>query len=254
MNNSRSEKYSLFTISAISIVVFVGIWELATRFGLIDPIFLPSPSAVFERAVRTFENGALVANVLASTRRVMVGFLMSVLVSIPLGLVLGTSRRACAVFDPIISLLRPLPSMSWIPLSLLWFGITETQKYSIVFMGTIAPALLYVIDATRNVDNVLILAARNMGASRIQVMWHVILPASLSQIIIGFKIILGLAWTCVISAELIAAKEGLGFMIMNGKEFFQTDTVVLGMVLISLTVLVFDAVLRRIEKRILAWK
>ena len=254
MNNSRSEKYSLFTISAISIVVFVGIWELATRFGLIDPIFLPSPSAVFERAVRTFENGTLVANVLASTRRVMVGFLMSVVVSIPLGLVLGTSRRACAVFDPIISLLRPLPSMSWIPLSLLWFGITETQKYSIVFMGTIAPALLYVIDATRNVDNVLILAARNMGASRIQVMWHVILPASLSQIIIGFKIILGLAWTCVISAELIAAKEGLGFMIMNGKEFFQTDTVVLGMVLISLTVLVFDAVLRRIEKRILAWK
>ena len=138
MNNSRSEKYSLFTISAISIVVFVGIWELATRFGLIDPIFLPSPSAVFERAVRTFENGTLVANVLASTRRVMVGFLMSVVVSIPLGLVLGTSRRACAVFDPIISLLRPLPSMSWIPLSLLWFGITETQKYSIVFMGTIA--------------------------------------------------------------------------------------------------------------------
>lgn len=254
MNNSRSEKYSLFTISAISIVVFVGVWELATRFGLIDPIFLPSPSAVFERAVRTFENGTLVANVLASTRRVMVGFLMSVVVSIPLGLVLGTSRRACAVFDPIISLLRPLPSMSWIPLSLLWFGITETQKYSIVFMGTIAPALLYVIDATRNVDNVLILAARNMGASRIQVMWHVILPASLSQIIIGFKIILGLAWTCVISAELIAAKEGLGFMIMNGKEFFQTDTVVLGMVLISLTVLVFDAVLRRIERRILAWK
>ena len=254
MNNSRSEKYSLFTISAISIVVFVGIWELATRFGLIDPIFLPSPSAVFERAVRTFENGTLVANVLASTRRVMVGFLMSVVVSIPLGLVLGTSRRACAVFDPIISLLRPLPSMSWIPLSLLWFGITETQKYSIVFMGTIAPALLYVIDATRNVDNVLILAARNMGASRIQVMWHVILPASLSQIIIGFKIILGLAWTCVISAELIAAKEGLGFMIMNCKEFFQTDTVVLGMVLISLTVLVFDAVLRRVERRILAWK
>lgn len=254
MNNSRSEKYSLFTISAISIVVFVGVWEFTTRFGLIDPFFLPSPSAVFERAMRTLDNGTLVANVLASTRRVMVGFLMSVVVSIPLGLALGTSRRACAVFDPIISLLRPLPSMSWIPLSLLWFGITETQKYSIVFMGTIAPALLYVIDATRNVDNVLVLAARNMGASRFQVMWHVVLPASLSQIIIGFKIILGLAWTCVISAELIAAKEGLGFMIMNGKEFFQTDTVVLGMVMISLTVLVFDTVLRRIEKKVLAWK
>ncbi len=254
MNNARSEKYSLFMISTLSVLIFVSVWELSTRLGLIDPIFLPAPSEVFQRAVRTLENGTLVANVLASTRRVMIGFLMSVAVSVPLGLVLGSSRRACAVFDPIISLLRPLPSMSWIPLSLLWFGITETQKYSIVFMGTIAPALLYVIDATRNVDKVLIQAARNMGASHYQVMRHVILPASLSQIIIGFKIILGLAWTCVISAELIAAKEGLGFMIMNGKEFFQTDTVVLGMVMISLTVLIIDALLRRIEKRVLAWK
>lgn len=254
MNNSRSEKYSLFMISTFSVLMFVGVWELCTRLDLIDSIFLPAPSEVFDRAVRTLENGSLVANVLASTRRVMVGFLMAVVVSVPLGLILGSSRRVCAVFDPIISLLRPLPSMSWIPLSLLWFGITETQKYSIVFMGTIAPALLYVIDATRNVDKVLILAARNMGATRFQVMRHVILPASLSQIIIGFKIILGLAWTCVISAELIAAKEGLGFMIMNGKEFFQTDTVVLGMVMISLTVLVIDAILRRIEKRVLAWK
>lgn len=254
MNTSRSEKYALFMISTLSVLVFIGVWELTTRLGLIDPIFLPAPSDVFQRAMRTLENGTLIANVLASTRRVMVGFLMAVIVSVPLGLILGSSRRACAVFDPIISLLRPLPSMSWIPLSLLWFGITETQKYSIVFMGTIAPALLYVIDATRNVDKVLILAARNMGASRFQVMRHVILPASLSQIIIGFKIILGLAWTCVISAELIAAKEGLGFMIMNGKEFFQTDTVVLGMVMISLTVLIIDAILRRIEKRVLAWK
>lgn len=254
MDTSRSEKYSLFMISTLSVLVFIGVWELSTRLDLIDPIFLPAPSDVLQRAMRTLENGTLIANVLASTRRVMVGFLMAVVVSVPLGLVLGSSRRACAVFDPIISLLRPLPSMSWIPLSLLWFGITETQKYSIVFMGTIAPALLYVIDATRNVDKVLILAARNMGASHFQVMRHVILPASLSQIIIGFKIILGLAWTCVISAELIAAKEGLGFMIMNGKEFFQTDTVVLGMVMISLTVLIIDAILRRIEKRILAWK
>lgn len=254
MDNKSINRYSLMMISTLSVVVFVTVWELATRLNFIDSIFLPSPSSVLERARITLENGTLIANVLASTRRVMVGFLMAAAVAIPLGLVLGTSRRACAVFDPIISLLRPLPSMSWVPLSLLWFGITETQKYSIVFMGTIAPALLYTIEATRNVDQVLILAARNMGASRIQVMRHVILPASLSQIITGFKIILGLAWTCVISAELIAAKEGLGFMIMNGKEFFQTDTVVLGMVMISLTVLVFDAVLRRIEKRLLAWK
>lgn len=252
--NNQKEQYSLIMISTISVLVFIGVWELVCRFGLVDPIFLPAPSEIFERAIKSFNNGTLIANVLASTRRVMIGFLLAVIVSVPLGLVLGSSRKVCAVFDPIISLLRPLPSMSWIPLSLLWFGINETQKYSIVFMGTIAPSVLYVIDATRNVDKVLILAARNMGATRYQVIKNVILPASLSQIISGFKIILGLAWTCVISAELIAAKEGLGFMIMNGKEFFQTDTVVLGMVMISLTVLIIDIILRRIESKVLAWQ
>ena len=110
--------------------------------------------------------------------------------------------------------------MSWIPLSLLWFGITETQKYSIVFMGSFVPALLYVMEASRSIDPVLVRAARNLGANRWQVMREVLFPGCLPQILSGMKIILGLSWTCVISAELVASKEGLGFMIMNGKEFF----------------------------------
>ncbi len=250
----KVKKRNLITISCISVLVFLALWEIVCRAGLVDPIFLPAPSDVLLRGIRDADNGTLIVNILASTRRVMVGFFAAVVVSIPLGITLGTSRRFCAIFDPFISLLRPLPSMSWIPLSLLWFGITETQKYSIVFMGTIAPALLYVIEATRGVDETLILAARNLGATHVQVMRQVILPASMAQIISGFKIILGLAWTCVISAELVAAKTGLGFMIMNGKEFFQTDTVVLGMVMISVTVLIIDVVWRLIENKVLAWQ
>ncbi|MDD3937390.1 ABC transporter permease [Rhodoferax sp.] len=241
-------------ISFFSVVSFLLVWELACRNGVVDPIFLPAPSQVLERAVRMFTEGTLLWHALASTRRVMVGFLVATMAAIPLGILMGTSQRTRAAFDPILSFLRPLPSMSWIPLSLLWFGITETQKYSIVFMGTFAPALLYVIDATRSIDPLLIRAARNLGANRWQVMREVIMPGSLPQIISGFKVILGLSWTCVISAELVAAKEGLGFLIMNGKEFFQTDTVVLGMVMISLTVLLTDIVSRVIEKRILKWQ
>jgi len=184
----------------------------------------------------------------------MIGFLVAVLVAIPLGIMLGTNRIARAIFDPILSFLRPLPSMSWIPLSLLWFGITETQKYSIVFMGSFAPALLYVMEATQNIDPILIRAARNLGANRYQVMREVIFPGCMPQILSGMKVILGLSWTCVISAELVASQEGLGFMIMNGREFFQTDTVVLGMVLISFTVLLTDIVFRLIERGVLAWQ
>lgn len=254
MISKPPSRSALLSTSAASIIVFLAVWELICRAGWIDPIFLPPPSAVFAKAMGMAGEGTLIGNVLASGRRVMIGFLAATAVAIPLGIILGTSTYARAAFDPILSFLRPLPSMSWIPLSLLWFGITETQKYSIVFMGTFAPALVYVIEATRNVDPLLIRAAQNLGANRWQVMKEVILPGSLPQILSGMKVILGLAWTCVISAELVAAREGLGFLIMNGKEFFQTEVVVLGMLLISITVLVTDFVFRVIENRVLRWQ
>jgi taurine transport system permease protein len=250
----RSTPASLAWLSVLSLLIFLLGWELVCRAGVVDPIFLPPPSQVLARASNMWGQGTLVWHVLASTRRVMVGFLAAVAVAIPLGIWLGTSRIARAIFDPVISFLRPLPSMSWIPLSLLWFGINETQKYSIVFMGSFVPALLYVMEATRSIDPLLIRAARNLGAQRWQVMREVLLPGCLPQIISGMKIILGLSWTCVISAELVAAKEGLGFMIMNGKEFFQTDTVVLGMVLISFTVLATDLLVRALERWLLDWQ
>jgi taurine transport system permease protein len=229
------------------------VWEVICRAGLIEAIFLPPPSRVMNRALTMFGQGALFEHVLASSRRVMVGFLFASLAAIPLGIFLGTSRFFRALFDPFISILRPLPSMSWVPLSLLWLGITEMQKYSIVFMGAFAPSLLYVIEATKNIDPILIRAAENLGATRRDIMKEVILPGALPQIMAGLKVMLGIAWTCVISAELVAAQNGLGFMIMNGKEYFQTDTVLLGMVLISLTVLVIDVVFRKIERRTIPW-
>lgn len=236
-----------------SLLVLLVVWEGVVRAGLVQPLFLPAPSAIFERGSLMLAQGTLVGHILASARRVMVGFLLASLTAIPLGIVLGASPTAMAIFNPILSFLRPLPSMSWVPLSLLWFGISETQKYSIVFMGAFAPSLLYVIEATRRVDPLLIRAAQNLGAKKMDLMFGVILPSALPQIIAGLKVMLGIAWTCVISAELVAAREGLGFMIMNGKEYFQTDTVMLGMVLISMTVMGTDILLRWLEKRVLPW-
>ena len=241
------------TVSIVSLCLFIAAWELVCRFGFIEPLFLPAPSKVLARATKMIDNGQLIVHTLASTRRVMVGFMLSCLVAIPFGIFLGSSKFFMAVFDPLISLLRPLPSMSWIPLSLLWLGITETQKYSIVFMGSFAPSLLYIIEATKSIDPLLIRAARNLGASKLDVMREVILPGSLPQIIAGLKVMLGIAWTCIISAELVAARDGLGFMIMNGKEYFQTDTVLLGMVMISVTVMIIDVVFRKVERKLLPW-
>jgi taurine transport system permease protein len=156
--------------------------------------------------------------------------------------------------DPILSFLRPLPSMAWIPMSMIWFGISEQQKYFIVFMGTLAPTILYTYEATRNIDPIMVRAAKNLGASKLNVMREVVLPGALPNIISGLKVMLGIAWTCIISAELVAAREGLGFLIMWGKEVFQTDVVILGMVLISGTVIIIDLTFGSIERFLLPWR
>lgn len=237
-----------------SFLAFVSVWEAVTRSGWIEPLFLPAPSRVLQRAVLMYQDQNLVVHVLASARRVLVGFAIAAVAAVPLGILLGSSRLLRAAVDPLLSIIRPLPSMSWIPLSLLWLGIAESQKYSIVFMGSFAPSVLYVMEATRNIDPLFVRAARNLGASRTAVLYEVILPGALPSILAGLKVMLGIAWTTVISAELVAAKTGLGFLIMNGKEYFLTEQVLLGMALISATVVCIDRSFTWVERRLIPWR
>jgi taurine transport system permease protein len=241
-------------LGALSVVVLLGAWHLVTAGGYISAIFLPSPLQVVGQARRYLADGSLFWHVLTSGRRVLAGFVLAAVVAVPLGIVLGTSRTAKALFDPILSIIRPLPSLSWIPLTILWFGIDEGQKYAIVFMGTFASALLYVIESTRRVDPLLIKAAQNLGATRLDVLREVILPGSLPGIISGLKVCLALAWTCVLSAEMVAATNGLGALIWFAKDWNNMALVMVGMVSISITVLVIDSAFRVIEDRILPWE
>lgn len=245
-------KYVL--ISLASICVFFIVWELLTAYKLISPVFLPSPSKILSEAAELIQDGTLQADVLISAKRVLGGFALASLIGVPLGILLGTSRFLRAVFDPIISIIRPLPALSWIPLSMLWLGIGETQKYSIVFMGTFCSVLLYVIEATYKIDPILIRAAQNLGASRLQVMKEVILPGALPNIISGLKVVLAIAWTCIISTEMVGASEGLGFRIWNAKDWGNTPQVLVGMLGISLTVLAIDTSFGAIEKRLIPWQ
>lgn len=248
----RIPVYSL--ISLISVVFFLSLWEYAGVAGWVKPVFLPRPSVIFGEGVRLFENGVILADILDSTRRVLVGFGLATVVAIPLGIVMGTSRLAKAVFDPLISIIRPLPALSWIPLSMLWLGLGEAQKYGIVFMGAFAAAVVYVMEATRRVDPMLVRAAQNLGASHYQVMKEVILPAALPSVMSGMKVVLGVAWTCIISAEMVGASSGLGFLIWNAKDWNNTPQVLLGMVGISVTVLVIDVVFGWVERRLVPWE
>jgi taurine transport system permease protein len=137
---------------------------------------------------------------------------------------------------------------------MLWLGIGEQQKYAIVFMGCFASILVYTTDATMRVDPILRRAASNLGASRLQVMRYVILPGALPDILSGLKVVLAIAWTCVISAEMVGANSGLGFRIWTAKEWSDTGQVLVGMICISVTVLILDILFRGIERLLLPWR
>ncbi len=256
MEEKPLDLWQTVVIGAASVILFTGIWELLVRLDIIDPYFLPAPSRILERAFQmtTGDNKILLNDIFISATRVLAGFLLSTAVGIPFGFLMGMSRHFRAALNPIISIIRPLPALSWIPLSMLWLGIGEQQKYAIVFMGCFASILVYTTDAVMRLDLTLQRAALNLGASRLQVIRFVVLPGALPNILSGLKVVLAIAWTCVISAEMVGANSGLGFRIWTGKEWSDTGQVLVGMISISLTVLLLDILFRSLEKLLLPWQ
>ncbi len=256
MRDKELELWRLIVFGAIGLVGFIGLWELVVRLGFIDPFFLPAPSQVVQRMqqLAVGPDAVLWRDIRVSAIRVLTGFFLSILVGVPCGLIMGVNPVIRAALNPIISIIRPLPALSWIPLSMLWLGIDEQQKYAIVFMGCFASVLVYTTDATMGVDPTLTLAARNLGATRMQVLRYVVLPGALPNILSGLKVVLAIAWTCVISAEMVGANSGLGFRIWTAKEWSDTGQVLVGMLSISLTVLLLDILFRGVERLLVPWR
>ncbi len=256
MEEKRPNLWFSAVIGSSGFICFIGIWEILVRTGMIDPYFLPAPSKVIVRAVDMTmgKDAVLLHDIRISATRVLTGFFLSALIGIPCGLVMGMNSYIRAALNPIVSIIRPLPALSWIPLSMLWLGIDEQQKYAIVFMGCFASILVYTTDATMRVNPILQRAARNLGASWLQVLLYVTLPGALPDIMSGLKVVLAIAWTCVISAEMVGANSGLGFRIWTAKEWSDTGQVLVGMISISFTVLILDVFFRGIERLLLPWQ
>jgi taurine transport system permease protein len=247
-------RHLLLALNIGAVAAVLLLWWASTRFGWVAPIFLPAPGDVLHAGRLTLTNGELLLDVAVSARRVFLGFALAAIVAVPLGIVMGVWRPAKAIMDPFVSLLRPLPSITWIPLTILWLGIGEAQKVAIVFMGSWIYILLYTVESTRRVDPLLLRAARNLGASDLAIMWEVILPGALSGIITGLKVTLAISWSCVLTAEMIAAQNGLGALVWQAKDWGNLPLVLVGMLCISLTVLVADWLMLRIERALLPWE
>lgn len=247
-----------YVAGAISIGVLLLAWEILSRLILpwINPraaILMPPPSLVVVAGWDSIRSGVLLTNTVASTQRVLIAWGAVCVIAIPLGIAMGWWSRFNSYFNPIVELLRPIPPLAWIPISILWFGIGLEQNIFIIMIGCFFPVLLNTIHGVRSIDPVLIRAARNFCASEFMILRRVILPAALPNILTGARIGLGVAWMVLVAAELVAATSGLGFMIEDARNFLRTDVIFVGMIAIGCMGILMEGVLRLLQSRLLVW-
>ena len=247
----KKVEYNLFTPTSL---ILVGIcWCFLTYGGLVSKIFLPSPSQVLGAALELWQDGTLLSYTLDSLYRVGVGFLLAAFLAIPLGILMGSSKLAEAILEPLIDFVRYLPVTALVPLLILYFGIGDLQKMSVIFIGTFFQLVLLIADVTANISKDLIRAAYTLGANRWQVFRRVLLPAAMPGIIDNLRITMGWAWTYLVVAELVAANSGLGYMILKAQRFLQTEKIFLGLIIIGILGIITDYLFKLFFKLYLPW-
>jgi len=244
--------------SFLSVFVLSIAWYLGSALELVNPIFWPAPSAVWDQFTAISQDGyrnfSLWEHIWASLYRIFVGFALGCLIGIPLGFAMGLSELMRGWFDPIVEFFRPIPPLAFIPLVIIWSGIGERSKILLLFFAAL---WIMVIAARAGVGSVKlskIHAAYSLGATKRQILMHVILPNSLPEIFTGMRVAMGICWGTVVAAELVAAESGVGFMIMAASKFLATDIVVLGVIIVGLIGYAIDILMRKLEAKLIPWK
>ncbi|GAA2170772.1 ABC transporter permease [Agrococcus versicolor] len=237
------------TTAIVAFVALIAAWSAITASQLVQPLFLPSPLAVVQKLGEQAANGELWSDVGVSTYRVMVGYLASSIFAIPIGLLCGSIPRVEAAIEPIMDFIRYMPVVAFVPLTILWVGTDDSQKFLIIFLGTFFQQVLMFADAVRRVP----MAFRNLGAtlglSRARSLMRIVFPSALPLIWDALRISLGWAWTWLVVAELVAATEGMGYRITQAQRFLETDLIIGYVIVLGLLGLVFDQIMRGLGRQ-----
>jgi NitT/TauT family transport system permease protein len=241
----RSRLESILLPAAVAVCFILG-WHFAVRWSGSD--IFPTPREVLAGVFELARQGVLLKYIVASLFRVSAGYMLAVVVGIPAGLLMGWFGRARAAFNPALQVLRPISPIAWIPVAILWFGVSDLAPIFLIFLASLFPIVTSAMAAVQNIQLNYIRAARNFGIGGLELFRKVVLPASLPQILTGLRLALGIAWLVVVAAEMIAVNSGLGYLIIDarnaGKRY---DLVVAGMAMIGLIGLGLDFLVRRME-------
>ncbi|MGY5777518.1 ABC transporter permease subunit [Rhizobium sp. LEGMi135b] len=245
-------------ISIATAVVCLALWWLVAKLGLVSHLFLPRPDEVLTQIGVVYRDGyagaSLGEHILASLFRIVVAAAIAIGVGIPVGLLMGLNRWAKGILDTPIEFYWPLPPLSYLPLMIIWLGIGETSKITLLVLAMFAPICLSAQAGVRSLPLERVNAARSLGANRLQLFLTVVLPSALPEILTGIRISFGIGWGTLVAAELIASTRGIGFMIMSASQFLATDVVFVGIGIIAACAFAFSIAVRILEAVLLPWK
>lgn len=241
-------------LSALSLAAGVALWWAAVAGGLANPILMPPPDKVLGAFHELITDGTLLPNIGVSLARALGGFALGAVIGIPVGILIGRSARAFAIIDPWIQLIRPVPPIALLPLVVLWFGIGELSKLVVISYGALFPILISTVHGVRSIDNSLLRAARALGASERQIFYLVVLPAATPSVVTGLRLGAGMAIFVLVAAELLGSASGIGWLIMDAREHFFTDQIMVGIITLGLLGYAINRTLLWLEKRILRWR
>ncbi len=250
----KKAKIKDMALTAISLIILIVLWVVVSNSR---PDFFPTPQATWERFMKMIEKPisktTVTGHIWASLWRVIQAMVVSTILGIGLGLVMGWSKKVRAIVNPIFVSLRPIPPIAWIPLVILWFGVGEFSKVLLVFLGAFFPIVLNTMAGVSMVDQMYLNVGRIYKANTWQMLYHVVFPAAMPAIMAGLKIALSSSWMVVVAAEMIASKSGLGFLITRGNESYDVALVLCGMILIGVVGAILSYIFSLTERRLCPW-
>lgn len=235
-------------------VLLLILWQGLFAIGFIKPVTLPPPAKVIRSFAELIGNGQLLKHIGVSILRVLEGFGLAAATGLFLGIGIGLSQSLDRLTNFMIQLIKPIPPIAWIPLAILWFGIGEASKIYIIFLGAFFPVLVNVLDGIRQTDNKFIELGQVLEVSRKKFIRQIVIPGALPSVMTGLRVGLGVAWMCVVAAELIAATQGIGYLINDARQLSQPDVVLVGMITIGIIGKLMDDLLKKVEQRLVVWK
>lgn len=244
-------------LSIATWAVIIALWFAATNLGLVRSTLIPSPQRVMRAFVNIMRDGynatPFYIHLKMSMGRLLIAVVLAIFTAIPLGLLSGYLKKISAVIDSLVNFYRPLPPMAYYVLLIMWLGIDEESKVMLLYLATFAPIYVACASAVGRIKQEYILSAKTLGASKGQIFFQVVLPASAPDIFVGVRTAVGVGYTTLVSAEMIAATSGMGWMVMDAYNYLKTDIVFVGIIIMGITGIFIDFILKTLGNKIVFW-